>query len=123
MSWLAVCQRGVRRGLVVAVLAFVPSGQALAQETVSISLPASVNFSVTNIAANTTGTPNPSLIRFSNQILLPSHAIRISVKADQSDFTPPSGTTKIAASKVSWTTSNTSHGTGSSGTLNSTSYT
>jgi hypothetical protein len=115
-------RRTARCGLIALVALILLPCRAFAQETVSISFPAAVSFGVTNISATTTGTPNPSVIRFSNQILLPVHALRISVKAETADFTPPGGTTKIPASKASWTTSNANHGIGSNGTLSSVSY-
>jgi hypothetical protein len=118
----SVLRSAVCRSLLVALVLIVSRHPSFAQETVSVSFPAAVSFSVTNVSATTTGSPNPSVIRFSNQILLPAHALRISVKADTADFTPPGGTTKIPASKASWTTSNPNHGIGSNGTLSSASY-
>jgi len=99
------------------------AGAAAAQETVKITLPSSVAFSVPNMSNTVAGTPNPTTLRYQQAILLPGHALRVSVRADTSTFTPPNGTTKIPASNVSWTTSNPTRATGSYGTLSSTAYT
>jgi len=89
-------------------------------DSVSISVPAAVGFAVTNVALATTGSPNPTSVSFSSLKVGGGQVLRISVKAD-SDFVPPSGTA-IPASRVSWTTSAASNGTGSSGTLSTTIY-
>jgi hypothetical protein len=114
----------IRFGLIVVAGLLVSSARALAQqsETVSISFPLGVTFNVTNISATTTGSPNPTAVQFSSPNLLGNHVLRISVRADAADFTPPSGAIKIPASRVSWTTSNASHGIASNGTLSSASY-
>ena len=89
-------------------------------ETCRITLPAAISFAVTNVSASTVGSPSPTAVAFDTAVFLPSHALRISVKAD-SDFVPPSGTA-IPASRVSWTTSNAVRGTGVNGTLSTTVY-
>jgi hypothetical protein len=96
---------------------------AAAQETVRITLPASVAFSVPNMSNTVTGSPNPTTLRFQQASLTATHALRVSVRADASTFTPPSGMIKIPAANVSWTTSNPTRATGFSGTLSSTAYT
>ena len=89
-------------------------------DRVTITIPAAVGFAVTNVAAATTGAPNPTSVSFSRLRVGGGQVLRISVRAD-SDFVPPSGTA-IPASRVSWTTSAASNGTGSSGTLSTTVY-
>ena len=90
-------------------------------ESVNVSLPASVSFFVANVSASTTGSPDPTAISFDSADLVLGNRLRISVQADAADFTPPAGTA-IPASKVSWTTSGAVGGTGSNGTLSSSSY-
>jgi len=94
---------------------------ASAQESVRITTPASVGFNVSNVTTDS----NASSVRvsFDNVVLLPIHRLRISVKADSSNFTSPSTASLfIPASKVTWTTSNATSGAGTSGTLTSASY-
>jgi hypothetical protein len=93
-----------------------------AQETVSIAVPSAVSFSVTDVSRNTTGSPSPATISFSNASLNSGKALRVSVQADASAFTPPSGSS-IPVSKVSWSTLGAAGGIGWNGTLSSTSYT
>jgi hypothetical protein len=95
---------------------------AAAQETVSIAMPSAVSFSVTDVSRNTTGSPSPTTISFSNASLNSGKALRVSVQADAAAFTPPGGPS-IPASKVSWSTLGAAGGTGWNGTLSSTSYT
>jgi hypothetical protein len=95
---------------------------ATAQETVSIAVPPAVGFSVTDVSASTPGSPSPATISFSNASLNSGKSLRISVQADASAFTPPSGSS-IPASKVSWTTLGAAGGVGMNGTLSATSYT
>src|SRR5439155_26022241 len=73
-------------------------------DTVFVTLPSSLSFTVADASVNTAGNPNPTPVSFSPVVLLFGHVVRISVKAE-SNFVPPSGTA-IPASKVSWTTSN-----------------
>lgn len=93
-----------------------------AQETVGVAVPSAVSFSVTDVSTNTTGSPSPATISFSNANLDPGKALRISVQADAPAFTPPAGP-GIPASHVSWSTLGAAAGTGWNGTLSSTSYT
>lgn len=93
-----------------------------AQETVSIAVPSAVSFSVTDVSSSTPGSPNPTTISFSNAVLLSGKALRVSVQADASAFTPPNGSS-IPVSKVSWSTVGAAGGTGWNGTLSATSYT
>jgi hypothetical protein len=91
-----------------------------AAETVSISIPAAVGFAVTNVSNATAGSPASGTVTFSSLNTTGSHVLRISVKAD-SNFVPPGGTA-IPASKVSWTTTGASNGTGSNGVLSTSTY-
>ena len=103
----------IRRLALAAFLIGAFSTQAVAQETVQMSLPMSVTFQVFNGPATATAT-----ISYANAILLPGHVLRIKALADSVEFSGPSGN-KIPASAVSWTTSNAQGGVGSSGTLSS----
>jgi hypothetical protein len=114
-----VCRRTLFIGLM--ILAF--ASTTAAQETVRITLPSSLAFNVTNISNTVTATPNPTTLRFQQAVLLPNRALRVSVRADTSTFTPPNGTTRIPAAYVSWTTSSPTRATGANGTLSSTAYT
>jgi len=91
-----------------------------APETVSITLPASIGFIVTNLNGRATGT-GPARVSFSSAVLKPNRAVSVSVKAD-GDFVPPSGAA-IPASCLSWKTSNVTNGVGSNGTVSKTVYT
>jgi hypothetical protein len=91
-----------------------------AAETVKITLPAAISFSVTNVSINTVGSPNPTAVSFSNGTLTVLHGLRISVIA-LSNFVPPSGTA-IPAANISWTTSGATNGVGSNGVLSTSAY-
>jgi hypothetical protein len=93
--------------------------RAGAQDTVNVSVPMAVTFTVTDVARSTSGAPGPARISFSNASL-DGRALRISVQADAASFTPPSGSS-IPASKVSWSAAG-NGGLGMSGTLGSSSY-
>jgi hypothetical protein len=99
----------------VALIVLIPAG-ARAQ-TVTVSVPASVTFNVTNVGVDTAGSPAPTRVTFSG--LLALNTLRISIKADAAAFTPPSPSSGIPASNVRWTTSNSSGGTGSNGSVSS----
>ena len=114
------CRHMILTGLMVLAL----GRTAAAQETVKVTLPGSVSFSVPNMSNTVTGTPDPTNLRYQQAILLPNRALRVSVKADTSTFTPPSTSTiKIPAANVSWTTGSATRATGFNGTLSSTAYT
>jgi hypothetical protein len=95
---------------------------AAAQEMVSITVPSTVSFSVTDVSRSTSGAPSPTTISFSNANLIAGKALRVSVQAGGAGFTPPSGPS-IPASNVSWTNLGAGGGTGWNGTLGSSSYT
>lgn len=86
-----------------------------ASNTVQISLPAAVNFFVTNVGAATIGSPGPSPVLFSNLDVRRNRGLRVSVRA-VSNFSPPSGAA-IPASMLSWTVSSAVNGFGANGTL------
>ncbi len=94
-------------------------GWAATEETVQISLPPIVSFTVPDVGATTQASPSPTTIAFSGATLDAGRALRISVKAE-GNLTGPGGT--IAASQVSWAVSNVLHGVGSNGQLSSTGY-
>jgi hypothetical protein len=91
-----------------------------AQETVTISIPPTVSFHVTDIGRTTTGTPAVSTIGFSNAAL-GAKVLRVSVQPDAVAFTPPAGPA-IPASLVSWHNLGASGGIGADGMLSSLSY-
>ena len=95
---------------------------ARAALSVDVVLPASVTFTVTNVAIATTGSPNPTTVTWSNAKIPVAKAVRFSVMADAASFTPPSGNT-IPAARVSWTVSNAQNGTGANGTLSASAWT
>ena len=101
-------------------LGLAPVALHSAPETVTISIPAAVGFAVTNVGVTTAGSPASGAVTFLGLSVAGGHVLRISVKAD-SNFVPPSGTA-IPASKVSWTTSGATNGTGSNGTLSTSTY-
>lgn len=111
--------RGPAAALVLAIAIVAPVGGFV--DSVKITLPAAVTFAVTNVSSNTTGSPNPASVSFTQFSTPSTNVFRISVKAD-SDFVPPSGAS-IPASNVSWTTSNVSNGTASNGMLSVSAYT
>ena len=113
----------MKRLIVIVAAALVLSPLALysAAEDVRITLPAAVGFAVTNVGVATTGNPSATTVSFNQLNVTTGRVLRISIKAD-SDFIPPGGTA-IPASKVSWTASSASNGTGNSGTLSTSAYT
>jgi hypothetical protein len=89
-------------------------------ESVRITIPAAIGFAVTNVGVATTGSPSAATVSFASLSVLAGRALRISLKAD-SNFIPPSGLA-IPAANVSWTTSSPTNGTGSGGTLSTSTY-
>lgn len=121
MNWLARAARGASGALVfVLCVAGLNRLGTAAPDTVSITLPASIGFIVTNLNGKTAGT-GPARVSFSSAVLKPNRAVSVSVKAD-GDFVPPSGAA-IPASSLSWTTSNATNGAASNGTVSKTVYT
>lgn len=113
---------GPRRGtlLLVVVVQVWLAGWLVSAESVRITIPAAIGFAVTNVGVATTGSPSTATVSFSALSVLTGRVLRISIKAD-SNFIPPSGTA-IPASNVSWATSSPTNGTGSGGTLSTSSY-
>lgn len=116
MKWTIRC---LWMGLVVLSLSSAGWSQA---EQVTITLPASVTFDVSNITIATQGAPNPVKITFSDASLLSAASLRISVRANAPHFTAPGGN-PIPASNVSWTTGRATGGKGFNGTLSSSTFT
>ena len=85
--------------------------------TVSVTVPSTVSFSVTDVHVATTGSPNPCQISFADGSLGTGERLQIGVKANAADFTTPGSGLAIAASKVSWTVTGAQNGTGYAGTL------
>lgn len=101
-------------------------GARLWADSCDITVPATVTFTVSNVSSATTGSPNPTTASFSNGVLTSGNKLRMSVTTDAvvTSFTRPLGAgAQIAASNVSWTTSNPVNGTGSNGSLNPPAYT
>lgn len=101
---------------------------ASVSEQASVTLPASVAFNVTNIAAGTNA--STQTISVQNIVLATAtKQLAISLMANAASFTPPvAGATTWSASDVSWTTPNGGpnawvNGTRNNGTLSSGAYT
>ena len=90
-------------------------------QTATVTIPAGVSFSVSNVSQSVTGSPGPFRIVFSTKSIPGSQSFHVSVKADTVNFAGP-GTTRIPASKVSWTATPVGGGTASPGTLSSAAY-
>lgn len=107
---------------VFAVTIAAASGRSVgAQETVGISVPLAVDFQVSDVSRSTNGAPSVTRVAFSNASLTPGKALRVSVQADTTAFTPPGGAS-IPASHVAWTNLGENGGLGTSGTLGASSY-
>jgi hypothetical protein len=92
-----------------------------AQESVTIVLPTTVTFSVPDVSSATPADLDPVTVQFSGAVLNPSRVLRISVIADSSTLAGPGGSI-IPVSAVSWTVSGAAGGSGTPGTLSSSSY-
>ena len=113
--------RGLAAITVAAVMAVAGATPSVAQETVSVTVPAGIYFHVTDVSRSTSGMPTSTRIAFSDSSLDIGKALRLSVHADTSTFEPPAGP-PIPASLVSWTALGASGGVGWNGTLSSSSY-
>ena len=92
-----------------------------AQETVNITLPANISFSVVNV--NETTEAESVTLSYKDANLDTGNYLRISIKANAANFNRPSGAGEsIAAISVSWTTSNAQGGSGVNGSLSSDNY-
>jgi len=105
-----------------AVVVCLTARPAVAQSrTVSVTIPIGLTFIVTNVAASSSGSPSPMRITFGSVTgFRNSERFNVAVRADAATFAGP-GTTRIPASKVSWT-AETSSGKATNGTLSSTAY-
>ena len=114
--------RGLTRGVLAMFVAYTAMmGSARAQQTIVVSVPATVSFTVTNISETTVGTPAPTTIQVVNPLgFANGDKVRISIKSDTADFSGPGGTA-ISASAITWTATATG-GNPSNGTLSSTTY-
>lgn len=106
---------------ILALLLVVGRSTAARAQTATISMPAGVSFAVSNVTQSVTGSPGPFRIVFSTKSITGNNNFYVSVKADTATFAGP-GTTRIPASKVSWTATPIGGGTGSPGTLSSAAY-
>ena len=89
---------------------------ASVMEQADLSVPDQVGFDVTDVTANTGA--SGVTVSATSVVLDSGNALRIELKADAANFTPPSGATVTwAASDVSWAAGAWTGGTGSSGTL------
>jgi hypothetical protein len=103
------------------VIAIGVASTASAQESVTIALPTTVTFSVPDVSSATLADLAPVTVQFSGAVLNPSRVLRISIIADSSTLAGPGGST-IPVSAVSWTVSGAAGGSGTPGTLSSSSY-
>ncbi len=117
-----------RRSLLVAFVALaclagladIASAQG-SRRRLTIAIPPGVSFNVVDPAVSTTGNPNPFRVTITNSSVRSSNRVYVSVKADTVNFSGP-GTTRIPASKVSWTATAVSGGSATGGTLSSAAY-
>ena len=104
-----------------AAIVAVSARSAAAQETVTVTLPAGIDFFVTDVSRSTSASASSTRIAFGNPNLNTGRALRLSVRADSATFEPPGGT-RIPAALVSWVPLGASGGIGSAGTLTASSY-
>lgn len=91
-------------------------------EQARVTVPASVSFSVTNVAASTSAAAASMTVQ---NIVLASGTkqLQVSVKANAANFTPPSvGATTWSASDVSWGSNAWTNATAAAGTLSDSSF-
>lgn len=105
--------------LLVAAIAAAPC--LAAEETVSVTVGGSAAFHMTNVSQPKAAGTNPTLVRFQSANLASGRCLRISVRAQNSTWTAPSGN-PIAATKVTWQANGAIGGTGYSGTLSATDF-
>ncbi len=112
-------QLAVRELAVLAFLCgFCPNLHA---EQVGVTVSSSVNFTVLNVAASSSGSPSAT-VNYSSASLTSGHKLKISVQAGAANFTTSTGSA-IPASNVQWTVASASGGSGSSGTLSASTWT
>jgi hypothetical protein len=103
------------------VIAIGAAFTASAQESVTISLPTTITFSVSDVSSATPADLDPVTVQFSGAVLNSGRVLRISVIADSATLAGPGGST-MPVSAVSWTVSGAAGGSGTSGSLSSSSY-
>jgi hypothetical protein len=81
-----------------------------------VTVPGSLTFQVTDPSSATTGAPSPFVVGFDRDSGSPGSSVRISVRAQTSNFSP--SYPGLDAADMSWTTSGASGGDGLWGTLN-----
>ncbi len=114
MGWL-------RAVLAVAAIVIIAAPR-LAADSVTISIPGAEAFIVTSLTASSPGTTRTTITWSTSNFH--GSVLHIAVKADTANFTPPlSGRTSIAATNVSWTVASATNGTGTNGSVNSSTYT
>jgi hypothetical protein len=105
----------------VLVLAVIAGTAATADaQTIKVTVPAGVSFNVVDVSSATTGAP-VTQVSWSNPSGFGNQGMRVLVQAVSANFAGP-GTTRIPASKVSWTAT-ASNGTPSNGTLSAAAFT
>lgn len=107
-----VCLMGIGRSA---------AAQGSGTRQLTIAIPPGVSFNVVNPAVFTTGSPNPFRVTITNSTVRASDKVYVSIKAETANFSGP-GTTRIPASKVSWTANAGGGGQGTGGTLSSAAY-
>ncbi|MEZ5392209.1 MAG: hypothetical protein R2724_04880 [Bryobacterales bacterium] len=84
--------------------------------------PTFVTFGVSDVSQSSSASPSSITVSFSSASLSPGMSLSISVMADSTTFSPPSGSA-ISISNVSWTAGGASGGSGYSGTLSGSVFT
>lgn len=93
-------------------------------DSADVLLPASITFIVTDVEFGTLSTPQTTNVGFWNGSISLNKSVRISIKADDANFTAPSaGGDPIPAMKATWVTTDTIGGSGYAGVLSSVAYT
>ena len=114
--------RWLKGAALTTMLVLAGAGTASAQN-VTVTIPGAEAFIVQNTSVSAAGTTSMTITWSTNGNFQGNH-LRISVRADAANFTPPnSGRSPIAATKASWTATGATNGTGSNGTVSSTAYT
>lgn len=97
------------------------STHVVGAESAEVTVPAAVNFFVYDIGSSTDSSAQS--VSATDIGLDAGHALKISLKADVENFSPPvGGATTWSAGNISWNTASWSNGTGASGTLSNTAY-
>ncbi len=111
-------------GTLAAVCLLLASARCIA-DSVDITLPGAVSFTIMDISQSTTGSPDPSAVSFTNYTPGTGTTLHISIQASTSDFTRPTPAGgAIPATSLSWSAgAPTSGGSTFSGSLSALSYT